>query len=54
MATVKKNALYIFLKLQIVGGFRSIIEKYNELFRCYDVFFHAGCETDKRQNNNLI
>jgi hypothetical protein len=46
--------VYIFLRIQTVGGFRSIFEKYNELFHCNDVFFHAGCETDKRQNNNLI
>jgi hypothetical protein len=39
--------VYIFLRIQTVGGFRSIFEKYNELFHCNDVFFHAGCKTDK-------
>jgi hypothetical protein len=48
------HPVYIFLRIQTVGGFRSIFEKYNELFHCNDVFFHAGCETDKRQNTNLI
>jgi hypothetical protein len=51
---IPNRNIYISQGIQTVGGFRSIFEKYNELFHCNDVFFHAGCETDKRQKIQAV